>query len=180
MELITRQIRDTAAEALDALMKPKEEGGLGKRCRLIFDPRKTRCPNCTWDSANRRSAHHHRAGGPQPFPDGSLCPVCGGKGTLDTAVTEDVVLLCNWNPRTWVALPGLNPANVNVEVPGGMVQTKGFLKDLPKVLQARKMVVQSEVEQVTRFTYALDGEPIDPGNIIQARYFIAMWKRAGA
>lgn len=178
MGLISDEIRSTAAAALDSLLAPAEEGGLGKHCDLLFEPRRVRCPNCYWSAAEGRSSNHYKPGGPQPFPDGGLCPVCVGKGVLLTPVRQDIVLLCNWNPRTWVALPGMNPANVNVEVPGGMLQAKGFMKDLPRVLQARKMVVQKPIEGINQYVYALDGEPIDPGNILPGRYFLSMWRRA--
>ncbi len=179
MGLITPEIRKTAQDAIDSLMAPTEEGGLGKHCSLIFEPRKTRCPNCFWDSQNARSANRPKGGGPQPFPAGGLCPVCNGKGTLDTEVTEDIVLLLNWNPRTWAPMPGVSPSNANLELPGGMFQAKGYLSRLPHVLKSRKILVESQAAAYIRYVYVLDGEPIDAGSIIQGRYFLSLWKRAG-
>jgi hypothetical protein len=177
--LISDDIRKTAADAIDALMAPAEEGGLGKHCKLVFDPKKTRCPNCFWDAANNRSANHYRPGGPLPFPNGGLCPVCMGKGFTETEVSRPLVLLCNWNPKTWLALPGVNPSTVNLEVPGGAVQTKGMATDLQAVLQSRKLVLDTPLEGVRRYLFTLAGEPFSPGNIIQGRYFYAVWTRAG-
>lgn len=178
MGLITPEIVATATAAIDSLMLPAEQGGLGKHCTLLFPPKAERCPNCGWDSPNKRSNNRYKAGGPQPFPTGTTCPVCMGRGTLDTPVSQDIVFLCNWNPRTWATLPGINPANFNAQVPGGAVQTKGFLSDLPAVLQSRRVVIESPVEALRRYTFALDGEPVDTSNIIQGRYFYAVWRRA--
>jgi hypothetical protein len=177
--LITAAIRQTAEAALDSLMAPAEAGGLGKHCTLAFPPVRVRCPNCGWDNANRRSNSRYKSGGPQPFPVGGLCPVCNGKGSIDTPVTQDIVLLCNWNPKEWVRLPNFDPSNVNIQIPGGMLQTKGFLADVPRILQSRKLLVETAIQGIVNYTYELDGEPVDSGNIIQGRYFYAMWKRAG-
>jgi len=51
------------------------------------------------------------------------------------------------------------------------------MSDLPDVLQARKMIVQISLEPMVRFTYELFGEPIDQGNIVQNRYWVALWNR---
>lgn len=166
--------------AIDSLMAPAEEGGLGKHCRLIFEPKKNKCPNCGWDAANKRSNNHYRPGGPQPFPDGSLCPVCMGKGVIETEVSQTIVMLCNWNAKSWLSMPGIDLSNVNLQLPGGAVQTKGFVRDMERVLQSRKMVIDTPNEGLRRYLFTLEGEPITPGNIIQGRYFIALWKRAGS
>lgn len=177
--LISDEIRAVAAAALDSLQAPPEQGGLGKHCRLIYDPKQTKCPNCGWDAANKTSNNKYKPGGPQPFPNGSICPVCMGKGVLLTPVTKPVVFLCNWNAKTWLPVPNIDPATINLQIPYGAVQTKGFVKDLDDVLTARKMIVDTNIEALRRYVYVLQGEPTLPGNIIQGRYFFAIWKRSG-
>lgn len=179
MGLISDQIRETARKAIDALMAPQEEGGLGKRCRLHFEARKLKCPNCGWDAANKRSNNVYRTGGPQPFPNGSLCPTCMGKGVLETPVTKTIVMLCNWNAKTWVAIPNLDLSNVNLQVPGGAVQTKGMVEDLDDVLQSRRMTIETTVAALRGQQFVLEGQPGEPGNIIQGEYFMAVWTRGG-
>jgi hypothetical protein len=178
MGLISDAIRATAAAALDSLQAPQEEGGLGKHCRLVFEPRQTKCPNCGWDTQNKTSNNKYKPGGPQPFPNGTICPVCMGKGVLVTPVTKDVVFLCNWNVKTWIALPNLD-GGINLQIPFGAVQTKGFTKDVNDVLASRRMIMDTPVEGIRQYIYELHGEPIFPGNIIQGRYFFAIWKRIG-
>lgn len=178
MGLISDSIRATSKQALDLLMASEAEGGLGKTCQLVFEPKKTFCPNCLYDSQNKRSSGRYKAGGSTSFPFGTLCPVCMGKGTLDEPVHQSIVLLCNWNPKTWILLSGMDQS-VRLEAPGGRVQTKGKLQDLPAVLQSRRVILQSDLEGVKRYLFELDGEPADIGNIIQGAYFVAMWKRAG-
>lgn len=178
MGLITDAIRIQASNAIDSLQASSENGGLGKDCLLIFDPKRVRCSNCVYDSLNKCSANRYLPGGPQPFPLNSLCPICNGKGTLDTPVTKPIVLLLNWAPKTWLAMPNMDMANVNIEVPGGACQAKGFMTDLPNVLQSRKMVIETAITGIKQYIYVLAGEPIDPSNIVQGRYFMSIWKRA--
>jgi hypothetical protein len=71
---ITPDIVATATAALDALMLPFEQGGLGKHCTLLYPPKTVRCPNCGWDAGNQRSNNRYKAGGPQSFPGGSTDP----------------------------------------------------------------------------------------------------------
>jgi hypothetical protein len=41
------------------------------------------------------------------------------------------------------------------------------------------MIMDTPVEGIRQYIYELHGEPIFPGNIIQGRYFFAIWKRIG-
>lgn len=178
MGLITPDIIATAATAIDSLMADQANGGLGKHCTLLLPPVRVRCPNCKFDVPNKRSANRYNGTGPQPFPYGGLCPVCMGKGTIDTPVTHDIVMSVNWNIQTWVAVPGINQSNFNIQDLGGQCQTKGFLTSLPVVLQSRRMILESAIKGIDKYVYVLAGEPIDAGNIIQGRYFYAVWKAA--
>ena len=42
------------------------------------------------------------------------------------------------------------------------------------------MIMQISLEPMIRYTYELAGEPIDQGNIVQNRYWVAVWNRIGA
>lgn len=165
---LTEDIRQIAKDAIDDLIDQ-----LGKNCRLIYPSVETDCPNCIYDPTTNRSSGRYQAAGPRPFPNGTICPVCRGAGKLSADSSEVIKMLCQWNPRNYQQLPG------NIQVPNSVLQTKGYLTDMPKVMRSRKMVLEIDIEQYNRFTFELWGEPIDQGNIIQGRYFIALWKRVG-
>lgn len=164
---ITPQIRKIAADAIDDLIDQ-----LGKDCLLQYDALKIDCPNCIYDISTNRSTNKYQIGGPRPFPTGTLCPVCKGVGTLNSTHTDTVRMLCQWNPRKFNILPG------NLEVPNSWVQTKGYMTDLPKIMQSKKMIIELPITPYIRATFNLWGDPIDAGNIIQGRYFIALWKQS--
>lgn len=165
---LTADIKAIASDAIDDLIDQ-----LGKQCRLIYSAVKTDCPNCLLDVQSNKSTGLYKSGGPRPFPARGICPVCRGAGKIDSTSTDSVTMLCTWNPRDFYKYVG------NVELPHSFVQTKGYMKDLPKILRARRMVLEVPIEPYIRYTFELSGEPIDPGNIIQGRYFLALWKRMG-
>jgi hypothetical protein len=166
---LTADIRQIAQDAIDDLLDQ-----LGKACRLYYPPRLVPCGNCIYDPIGHKSSNRWIDGGPVPFGAGSVCPLCSGEGRCAQEVTETITMLVASAPaHFWVKGPA------GVEVPAGTIQTKAYLKDLPKILMARSMVLQPELEAIIRWRYALDGEPVDAGNIIQGRYVICQWKRAG-
>ena len=61
---------------------------LGKSCTLIYPAKITECSNCYYDARTARSTGIYKTGGPNPFPNNSFCPVCGGAGRTTAEVTE--------------------------------------------------------------------------------------------
>lgn len=165
---ITEDIRTIAQNAIDDIIDQ-----LGKDCLLLYPSVRTDCPNCIFDPTTQRSSGVFKTGGPRPFPRGMICPVCHGTGNLGNEATEPVRMLCQWNPKQFTLEAG------NIQVPNSVVETKGYLSDLPKILASRKMLLQIPIEPFMRYHFELWGEPIDRGNIIQNRYFYALWKRVG-
>jgi hypothetical protein len=162
---IDEGIRSVVRQALDDLLLPNDEGGLGKRCLLVYPPVPEPCDN--------RSSNHARSGAPVPFPPGSSCPCCSGSGFRAREASEEVVLKCNWKPKTF-ALP---VPRLEARVPYSLVETKGYLVDLPKVLRAQHMVLAIPVEPYVRQRFRLAGQPGDKSNIVPGRYFVALWEQ---
>jgi hypothetical protein len=166
---LTDDIKQVARDAIDDLIE-----ALGKQCQLIYASGSTQCPNCVYDNFNKRSANKYKPGGPQPFSPGQTCPVCGGSGVLPGQTnTEIIKMLCTWNPREFTYIPD------TIETPYSILQTKGYIEDLPKVMRCKEMILEIPIEPYTRFRFVRNSEPIDPGNIIQGEYFVCLWKRAG-
>lgn len=167
---ISEDIRQIAADAITDLIDQ-----LGKDCDLIYPPIYVSCPNCIFDSIGNKSSNYWRDGGPLPFPDGSMCPYCNGVGQHAQEVTKTIKVLVNSVPKEFMKnLP------LNLQVPDGMIMTKGKMEDLADVLQSRKMVVQTNLSNILKLTYELRGEPIDTNNIAQGRFWSAYWWRVGA
>lgn len=164
-------IKSVIQDALDDLLANESAGGLGKTCRLVYPPRYIRCDNCVLSPHSPDGVGRYRHGGPMPFT--GRCPLCNGEGKKADEQGEDVTLLCNWEPRKFVT----PIRNLDLKVPFGFVETKGYMADLPKVLKCDHMVFQVPVTPIIRQKYKLVGDPGDRSNIIQGRYFIALWER---
>ena len=167
---LSNDVKTIAQNAIDDLIDQ-----LGKDCLLLYPPLPEPRNNCILDPIGNKSSNHWFNGGPMPFPNGSICPMCNGGGFHFKEMTKPIKLLIANSPSEWfVKFPH------NIQVPAGTIQTKGYTTDLPDVLQTRKMVLQVSLQPMIRFTYELAGEPIDQGNIVQGRYWVAMWNRVGA
>ncbi len=167
---LSNDIKQIAQNAIDDLIDQ-----LGKDCLLSYPPFPELCNNCILDPIGNKSSNHWTNGGPIPFPNGGICPLCNGDGYHYKEVTKSIKLLISNSPSQWfVKMPA------GIQVPAGSIQTKGYVTDLPDVLQSRRLILQVSLEPMVRFTYELAGEPIDQGNIIQNRYWVAVWNRVGA
>jgi hypothetical protein len=147
----------------------------GKPCIVVYPPITELCPNCIFDPVQQKSTGRYKTGGPIPFAVGD-CPVCMGDGKVVTTppTEETLTLLCEWNPRKFIVLPP------NIEVPDGAVQTKGLIEDLPKILKARRIVIQVPNETSRRYVFDMIHEPIDPFGLMQGNFFLVTWGRVAA
>lgn len=165
---LTSDIKSIVTDALDDIITE-----LGKDCRLYYPATMSDCPNCEYDSMAGKSANRYTVGGPIPFEENTMCPVCAGVGELATEATEVIRMLCRWNPKEFLVYAG------NIRVPYSVVETKCHLIHLPKIKQATHMIVQLPIEGYQHYSFKLASEPVDKGNIIQGRYCVAAWERAG-
>lgn len=165
---LTDDIKNIARDAIDDLIDQ-----LGKTCTLVYPPKWVDCANAATDPVGHKGANRWVNGGASQFNPLGVCSLCNGEGKIAQEVTDDVVMLLAWEPSKFFVK---SPAYV--DVPKGQIQTKGYITDLPKIMKARQMIVQPSLESTIRWRFELAGEPIDPGNIIQGRYFVALWNRS--
>ncbi len=160
-------------DVLDDFLINVKDGGLAKTCLIVYPPKVVRCVNCVYDPTTNRSSNRPRSGCPQPFAMGGTCPLCSGKGMREDAVTEEISLKCTWEFKKFTN----PPADIKIRVPNSLVETKGYITDLPKLLKAQHIVVNLPIAPFLRQEYTLYGEPGDPSNMVPGRYFYAVWER---
>lgn len=57
------------------------------------------CSNCLYDQVHKASLGKYNGSGPKPF-SGGICPVCSGKGIIETEKETVVKCIVNWvNPN---------------------------------------------------------------------------------
>ncbi len=167
---LTPDILQIGADAFDSLIHE-----LGKTCRLFYPPRFIPCTNCVGDAIGNKSPVSNISGGPINFPFSPVCPLCSGKGTLQTEVYEDVLLLLEWNPKQFDDM-----FKMELRVPGGALQAKGHIEIMPKVARANYMVADISLSAYANYRFVLKAEPVSTGNIIKGRYFTSLWERSPA
>src|SRR5262249_17050413 len=124
------ETKQVIQDALDDLLANVADGGLGKTCTLVYPPRNIPCDNCVPDPVTARSTNRPRNGSAVPFAIGQSCPMCSGRGMKQSEVTEEITLGCNIDIKRFVTpIP-----NVNVVIPNSLLETKGYLTDLPKIM----------------------------------------------
>lgn len=155
---IDNEVRQLMADAIDDLIDQ-----IGKDCKLVYPPKLVPCTNC--------SLGRWKTGGPMPFTFG-VCPLCQGQAVKATENSEVIRMLVSWNVEPDI----LMAAPVDLRHPNSIVRTKGYIGHLPKVKQCDHMQIVN-VDPYIHYNFKLYSEPIDPGSIVQGRYFIALWKR---
>lgn len=169
---ITNAIRKIAADAIDDLIDQ-----LGKDVRLVYPPTSSSC-TCSPDLIGKKGPSIWSTGGPAPssLAGTTGCPLCGGSGKQYSSHTDDIKLLCNIDIKTFENIKGID---VRLRQSGTVIQTKGYLADLPKILKCEYAVFQTTIEGVKQDRYELMSDPTDVNNIVPNRYFMALWKRVG-
>jgi hypothetical protein len=146
---------------------------LGKDCRIAYAPKIIPCANCLRDPIGNKSKNIYLHGGPVPFPQGSICPICDGAGGTSAAeVTEILHLIVNWNPKVW------NNTKVdNLRLSGDVLHIKGHIVDMPKIKRMDYLVPHIQIEAYSRMKFRLASDVISPGNIVQGQYFSCLLSR---
>lgn len=140
---------------------------IGKNCKLIYPKLSTQCPNCVYAPGG---SNVYQQGGPNQFT--GICPYCDGKGVIYTDNMETIRLRIYWTKKEWQKFVS------NLQFPDGVVMTIGFIADLPKILQANEVILNSDIEVYNSYRYKLAAEPF-PHGFGKNKYFMAFWKRGG-
>ena len=88
--IITNDFKNLFSNAIKALL---EDAALTVPCTLYFGVTKYEdCSNCVYDPIGRKSSNKFQTGGPVPFRNGGVCPVCSGNGKKPVTSTENLNL----------------------------------------------------------------------------------------
>ena len=146
--------------------------GCKRPCRLIFgDTLFTDCVNCVYDPIGKKSANRYQSGGPMPFGVG-ICPMCHGSGKIPDEQTENIDLCPIWDHREWI--PQLRSV---VKSPLGYVMTMSAITTYSSLKQAKKVIINTDIENYSANTYIRESEP-EPCGFGNDDFVFVLWKRA--
>lgn len=152
------------------------DGLTGSDCLVVYPPTDSECPNCLFDPSTGRSANIYRAGGPQPFPNHTVCSFCGGDGRRTERATDDIRMRVYWGGmEVNAAMRQFKKLAENVDSPDGILFVIGYMYDLPKFERADQIKVLSN-ENNSEWVCSRLSEWV-PWGFRKNRYFAAMLKR---
>ena len=93
----------------------------------------------------------------------------GGKSYKEVEKLEDIKIKVYWDSRNWTKVGG------NIVVPENGIQTIFFATDLPKILQAKELIVHKTIKDLKEYRFRRSGDPF-PMGIGLERYFGCFWE----
>lgn len=170
--IMTPELKKLYKDGIDSIL---DQNGLTVPCliRYIGASTNTRCNNCIFDPISGLSSNAYNGTGPSFFPDGSVCPVCMGNGTISGNVSssEIVYLAVIFDSKYWI-----NWSSKTLNIPDGMVQIICKINLLPKIRNASELVINTDIASYGNYVYERAGDP-EPAGLYGHDYMISMWKR---
>jgi len=142
---------------------------LGKNVLLQFDPIRTSCRNCTFDSIRNRSTGIYRAGGPRPFSRGRKCPWCNGIGFEQTSSEKCIKCLIRWNPRD------AKDYGISLSDYHSIVKFKTSLTEFDDLVRAKTAIANYDIQGTLSLKVRMIKAPIMIG-LRESRYCISFWE----
>lgn len=165
MTIITSSFKNLFNNAIDSILA---ENALTVLCNLKFNSSIiSTCNNCYYDSISKMSSGRYNLVGPQPFPPGSICPVCIGMGQIQANNnTKDLYLAVIFDSKYF-----LNISNRVVNIPDSSIQTICSAKELLYIKNCNELIISDfPLKSYERFA-----EPMLCG-LGNLDYIITFWK----
>ena len=141
-----------------------------RKCTLVYPERRQTCENCVTNTFGGRSTSFYKSGGPFPFNQGELCPLCGGEGYKNVETTESVELRIYYNRRDFIDV------GFNADIPNNVIQTVGYMDDYAKLTKAKELLV--DVGPHNKGRYKRISEPYNQGfKQNPTQYVVIFWER---
>ncbi len=154
--------------AIDGIL---DSNALSVECKLYYDTTDAiYCNNCVFDPILNKSFNKYNSTGPLNFPEGSICPVCGGYGKILHDTTENIYMAMIFDSKYWM---NWGPNFVNI--PNLAAQSLSPISMMPKILNSSKLVIVN-VEQYDNGSYSKAGQPT-PMGLGNHNYILTNWTR---
>jgi len=167
--IITADMKTLYTNMIDSLL---EATALTVPCRLVYGETDwTLCPNCTYDPVNNRSSGIYNGTGPRSFTRGMVCPICNGRGkTPPTDNTKSMNIMVLFNSKEWLKM------STNVKTPGKTALTLSKITTHDDIVQAQKIVFDTDIEPYGKYIFQRVGDPEPLGWGADA-YILTTWEQ---
>ena len=170
--IISSEFKQLFNNAIDSLL---ENNALTLPCKLRYvgQQNPTFCNNCIYDPITKLSANLYNNTGPNPFADGTICPVCMGNGTTDS---ESTITTKTFNLAVIFDSKYFLNANKLINIPDGTIQTLCSIYLISHIRNANDMIVDTKIQNYGQYIYQRDSDP-EPAGLGDNKYIITLWKR---
>lgn len=160
--IITAALKTTFNNAIDALL---EDAACTVACTIVYGGQKfEQCSNC--------QGGVYVPGGPIPFPNGRVCPLCQGTSRKEVEQTETIYLMPIFDSKKWVT----TAVKTSAKYPNEVCETMSHLTLMPKLKAAKHIIIDSTNSGYTQNVFKRVGEP-EPCGFGDMRYIITAWER---
>ena len=160
--IITGVMKTTFNNAIDALL---EDSACTVPCTLVFGGQKFEpCTNC--------QGGIYVPGGPIPFPNGRICPLCQGSSRREVELSETVYLMPIFNSKKWMT----TAVKQSVKAPSELCETMCNIEHLSKIKACKHIAIDTRNTDRTQNIFKRLGEP-EPCGFGDMRYIITAWER---
>lgn len=171
-DILGTEFHNLFTKSIDTLLDNK---GLSVPCILRYASPLSidkLCDNCIFNSANGCSSGIFSVTGSKPFPEGSVCPVCMGKGViLADSIEEQINMLVIFDSKYFINLPVQS-----INIPNSMAQTICCINYYPKIKNTYEAVLNTDIIDITSQVYERSSEP-QPMGLGKSQYILTTWKR---
>lgn len=167
--LLNNDFKNIFNQAIDAII---EQGSLSVPCKLKYaSTDATYCTNCIYDPILQKSFNQYNGVGPISFPEGSICPVCGGFGKVLYDAEEVVYMAAIFDSKYW-----LNWGPKFVNIPNLAAQTLSSIVLLPKLQNTTHIIIDTNIAGYGNYMYSKAGDPT-PMGLGDHRYILTNWTK---
>jgi len=164
--IITAEFKQLYNDAIDALLDPSS--GLVNPCIIRYgnNPSESSlCNNCIFDSISHLSSNVYNNTGPMPFAEGGVCPVCLGKGLINSGIItkqETVNIAVIVDAKSFINVADITNIRSNV------IQTICSINLMNKLQNAVDIVVHGIAYQKMAAA--------QPCGLAEHKYISMLWK----
>jgi hypothetical protein len=169
--IISPEFKSIYKSAIDELLS---KNGLATQVKITYlrnvQPSDD-CNNCIVDPIYKRSTGKYNNTGPEPFSDGSVCPVCNGDGYKIPNADDTCYMGVLTSEKSWIDI-GLD----NTKLPEGSIQTVCTADLAQKIKNSYSLTIVDNNGINNNLSYERNGDITYLG-LGSHDYAITMWKR---
>jgi hypothetical protein len=167
--IISTELKQIYKYAIDEVLSSH---GLTVPCSIYYDKpsASTFCNNCIIDPISQISSNIYNSTGPSPFPENTICPVCGGSGMVSGEKIEIINLGVLFDNKYFI-----RPiANSVIGWPNNSIQTICAHTLAHKLRAASRLMIGGTASQYSTYEYTRQSDP-QPIGFGDTNYIVTLW-----